>query len=54
MVIFKGFAYAIFDFSGAGKSEGEFSTLGINESKDTFCVINYLKDHYPNFASFYL
>lgn len=44
----------IFDFSGAGKSEGEFSTLGVNESNDTICVINYLKEHFSNLVGFYL
>ena len=32
-----------FDFSGCGKSEGEYISLGINESDDVECVINYLK-----------
>ena len=32
-----------FDFSGCGKSEGDYISLGINESDDVECVINYLK-----------
>ena len=31
-----------FDFSGCGKSEGEYISLGINESDDVECVIKYL------------
>ena len=31
-----------FDFSGCGKSEGEYISLGINESDDVECVVNYL------------
>lgn len=31
-----------FDFSGSGLSEGEYITLGINESHDLECVVNYL------------
>ena len=31
-----------FDFSGCGKSEGEYISLGLHESDDVECVINYL------------
>ena len=32
-----------FDFTGSGRSDGEFITLGINESKDMESVIKYLR-----------
>jgi alpha/beta superfamily hydrolase len=32
-----------FDFTGSGRSDGEFITLGINESKDMEAVIKYLR-----------
>ena len=32
-----------FDFSGSGKSEGEYISLGWHESNDVECVINFLK-----------
>jgi alpha/beta superfamily hydrolase len=32
-----------FDFSGSGVSEGEYVSLGVFETDDTLCVIDYLK-----------
>ena len=32
-----------FDFSGSGKSEGDYVTLGVNESEDLLSVINFIK-----------
>lgn len=32
----------LFDFAGSGYSEGEYVTLGINESWDTKLVLNYV------------
>ena len=31
-----------FDFAGCGKSEGEYISLGLKESDDVECIINYL------------
>jgi hypothetical protein len=31
-----------FDFSGSGISEGEYVTLGMNESADLECLIYYV------------
>ncbi|KAL4449808.1 hypothetical protein ABPG74_008181 [Tetrahymena malaccensis] len=33
-----------FDFAGAGKSDGQYVTLGINESEDLSLIIDYIKD----------
>lgn len=41
-ILFLGFALVIFDFAGAGQSEGNYMTLGIQESDDAICVIKYL------------
>ena len=33
-----------FDFSGCGLSDGEYISLGINESDDLEAVVNYLRN----------
>ncbi|KAL4501612.1 hypothetical protein ABPG72_018663 [Tetrahymena utriculariae] len=33
-----------FDFAGAGKSDGQYVTLGINESEDLSLVVDYIKN----------
>jgi hypothetical protein len=38
----KGIGLFCFDFAGSGISEGEYVTLGINESLDLECVVNHL------------
>ena len=44
------FSFCLFDFSGYGKSEGNFSTLGLKEAKDLDAVIKYLieQEKYEN------
>ncbi|EGR27774.1 serine protease family, putative [Ichthyophthirius multifiliis] len=37
------FTLVSFDFSGSGKSEGQYVTMGFNESKDLECVISQIK-----------
>jgi alpha/beta superfamily hydrolase len=32
------------DFSGSGKSDGEYITLGINEQEDLNCAIGFLDE----------
>jgi pimeloyl-ACP methyl ester carboxylesterase len=36
----------VFDCSGSGLSEGEYTTLGLKECRDLKCVIAHLKSHY--------
>jgi len=43
-LIDRGVALFCFDFSGSGLSEGEYVTLGVNESHDLECVIEHLQD----------
>ncbi|EGR29880.1 hypothetical protein IMG5_146530 [Ichthyophthirius multifiliis] len=43
-LISKGLALFCFDFSGSGLSEGEYVTLGKNESEDLDLIIQYLKN----------
>lgn len=41
-IIDRGVGLFCFDFSGSGLSEGEYVTLGYNESSDLECVIDHL------------
>ncbi|EGR31796.1 hypothetical protein IMG5_102050, partial [Ichthyophthirius multifiliis] len=43
-LISKGIGLFCFDFSGSGISEGEYVTLGKNESEDLEIIVKYLKD----------
>lgn len=38
--------FCAFDFSGCGKSEGEFITYGEPEVQDIASVIRFLRDHF--------
>jgi pimeloyl-ACP methyl ester carboxylesterase len=38
------FGVCLFDFSGCGKSEGQYVTLGIKEQDDLIAVIQWLKE----------
>ena len=40
----KGIGFLTFDFTGSGLSEGQYVTLGKNESEDLECIINYIKN----------
>ena len=35
--------FCCFDFSGSGVSEGDYVSLGVFETEDTLCVIDWLK-----------
>ena len=48
-----GYNFAIFDFAGTGKSEGNYITLGYNEEKDVKVVLSYLRRKF-NFKRFIL
>ena len=37
---------ASFDYTGSGISEGEYTTMGVNESKDLSAVIHYMAEKY--------
>ena len=39
-------AFACFDFSGCGKSEGEYISLGFYEKDDVIAVMDYLRNTY--------
>ncbi|EAR95809.2 alpha/beta hydrolase family protein (macronuclear) [Tetrahymena thermophila SB210] len=43
-LISRGIGLFCFDFSGSGLSEGEYVTLGINESQDLECIVQNLLD----------
>lgn len=42
-IVKEDFNLCVFDFSGYGYSQGEFSTLGIKEDDDLECVLSYLR-----------
>ena len=42
-VLEAGYAFVVFDFCGSGMSEGEYVTLGLNESEDLETVISHIK-----------
>lgn len=44
LVLSLGATFLTFDFSGSGKSEGEYVSLGAFEKDDLKCVIKYLRD----------
>lgn len=52
-VLMDKFAVCLFDFCGYGHSEGEYSTLGINEQADIFSIMTHLRD-IEGFRHFYL
>jgi len=35
-----------FDYTGSGISEGQYTTMGVNESKDLSSVINFIAETY--------
>ena len=41
-IILAGFQLFCFDFSGSGLSEGEYVTLGVQESEDLGVVVDHL------------
>lgn len=43
----------IFDYSGSGLSEGDYVTMGINESQDLKKVVSFLRERY-NISKFTL
>ena len=42
----EGFSLCCFDFSGYGRSEGDFSTLGLKETYDVQAVVNHLTNEH--------
>lgn len=40
------FNYCVFDYSGYGKSQGHFTTLGIKEQDDLEAVIHHLRNYF--------
>lgn len=46
-VLEAGYAFVVFDFSGSGLSEGEYVTLGLNESEDLETVIAHIRGVSP-------
>jgi len=44
-VVSQGFNLCTFDFSGCGKSEGEWVTLGHSEQDDLKCLIQHLYEN---------
>lgn len=46
-VLEAGYTFVVFDFCGSGISEGEYVTLGLNESEDLEAVISHIRSQSP-------